>query len=175
MIPRIICVIPFIFCLGINLIRIVLFGQKFTRVFSELIGKNIVYPINYWDLVNVAPEMYHYIILLFMSVFAFFLILMTFILFRNSEQKWIAFLVLGAGIVSRIVIGFSPTVFASGSRTFLFIYVALVIYGILLYQTFKPELTDNKQKILVRFLCIFAIIGYLESISYLFYLNIYLV
>lgn len=76
---------------------------------------------------------------------------------------WIAVLVMGAGIMSRIVMGFSATVYESGARTFLFQYVALAIYGLLLYQEFKPDLSEKRQKILIGILCLMAIIGYLES------------
>lgn len=171
-IQRIICAIPFIFCLVINFIRIILFGQKFTRVFSESTGITLIYPINYWDLVNVVPGVYQYVILLFMSIFAFSLILMTFVLFENTNLKWLAFLVMSAGIMSRVVMGFSATVYASGARTFLFSYIAFTIYGFLLFQTFDTELSEKKQKMLVRCLCILAIMGCLQSCLYLFYINI---
>lgn len=168
---RIICLIPLIFCLVINFIRLVFIGQKLIKIFSERGGKTFVYPIDYWKLVNVEPGMVHYIILVAMAAFAFSLILMTFVLFRDSKLKWIAILVMGAGIMSRVVIGFSPTVYASGARTFLFVYAALVIYGLLLYMAFKPTLTEKKQKMLIKLLCIFGILGYFESIIYLVLLN----
>lgn len=161
--PRIIGVIPFIFCLLINVARVVLLSPKFSYLFNMFTGMNLVNWIDLENFMGGIPGVYHYMILVAMVMFSFSLILMTFSLFKKSKKMWIAVLVMGAGIMSRIVMGFSATVYESGARTFLFQYVALAIYGLLLYQEFKPDLSEKRQKILIGILCLMAIIGYLES------------
>lgn len=47
-----------------------------------------------------------------------------------------------AGIASRMVMGFSPTIFASNNRTAFFLYLSLIILSFLLYQF----LTHSKEK-----------------------------
>lgn len=81
---------------------------------------------------------------------------------------WIAVLVMGAGIMARAVMGFSATVYESGARTFLFTYIALAIYGLLLYLEFKPDLSEKTQKILIISLGIVSVLGYFESFLKIF-------
>ena len=72
-------------------------------------------------------------------------------------------LVMGAGIMSRVVMGFSPTVYESGARTFLFQYIAMTIFGLLMYQEFNQNLTAKNQKRVLMVIAFMAICGYMES------------
>jgi len=168
LIPRIIGVTPFILGLLINMARVVMLSPKFSYMVNALTGVNMINLVNPKTLMNVTPGIPHFIILGFMVIFAGSLMLMTFVLFKNSKKMWIAVLVMGSAIMARVVMGFSATVYESGARTFLFTYIALVIYGLLLYLEFKPELSEKRQKILVVVLCIIAIMGYLESFLKIF-------
>lgn len=168
LVPRIIGVIPFILGLLINLARVVLLSPKFANLVNAFTGVNMVDLVNLKNLMNVTPGMTHYIILAFMVIFAGSLILMTVVLFKKSKKMWMAILVMGAGIMSRVVMGFSATVYESGARTFLFTYIALAIYGLLLYLEFKPCLSEKTQKILIISLGIVAVLGYLESFLKIF-------
>ncbi|KNZ43075.1 hypothetical protein AKG39_02660 [Acetobacterium bakii] len=160
---RIVGVITFIFGLLVNLARVILMSPKFNGLLSKIEGVNITDWIDYNKLMNVVPGLYHYIILVGMMISSLFLMGLTFLLFKNSKKMWIAVMVMGAGIMSRVVMGFSATVYESGARTFLFEYVSFAIYGLLLYQEFKPELSGKTQRLLIQALCFFAIAGYLES------------
>jgi hypothetical protein len=56
-----------------------------------------------------------------------------------AGRPWLgtaAVALLAVGLVTRLVIGFSPTAFASGSRTFAFLYVALVAVLFLVAQVY---------------------------------------
>ncbi|MGV8906545.1 MAG: DUF6056 family protein [Acetobacterium sp.] len=168
LLPRIIGFMPFVFALLINAARVVMLSPKFAYFFNSLTGVNSVDLINPKSLMNVIPGISHYIILSFMVIFAGLLMLMTCVLFKDSKKIGIAVLVMGSGIMARVVMGFSATVYESGARTFLFTYIALAIYGLLLYLEFKPDLSEKRQKILVAALCIIAIMGYLESFLKIF-------
>lgn len=86
----------------------------------------------------------------FMSFCVVSLLLMTYFLFKDSDKFGIAVLVMGASIMSRVIMGFSPTVYESGTRTFLFQCIAMVIFGLLMYREFNPQLTQINQKKTVR-------------------------
>jgi len=168
LVPRIIGIIPFILGLVINLGRVVLLSPKFATLVNALTGVNMVDLVNPKNLMNVTLGTTHYVILGFMVIFAVSLMLMTFMLFKNSKKMWIAVLVMGAGIMARAVMGFSATVYESGARTFLFTYIALAIYGLLLYLEFKPDLSEKTQKILIISLGIVSVLGYFESFLKIF-------
>lgn len=161
---RIIGISPFIFCVLINIFRIIVLSPKFDCIFSMLTGENIDSWVTFTGITTGYLGFYHYLVLVFMSLFVISLLLLTYILFKDSNKLGIAVLVIGASIMSRIVMGFSPTVYESGARTFLFQYVAMVIFGLLLYQEFNRRLTPANQKKLFIVIAFMGICGYLESI-----------
>lgn len=161
--PRIIGISPFIFCVLINTFRIIVLSPKFNFLFCKFTGKPIDNWVTFTGITTGYLGFYHYLAFVFMSIFVIILLLMTYILFKDSNKFGIAVLVMGASIMSRAVMGFSPTVYESGARTFLFQYVALVIFGILMYREFNPLMTCNDQKKLFRALGFMGGIGYMES------------
>lgn len=162
--PRIIGIMPFIFSVLIEMVRVIVLSPKFAGAFNILTGNNIRNWIAIKSITGGVPGIYHGLAFVAMILFAISLLMMTFILFKDSKKLWIAILIMGAGIMTRVVMGFSPTVYESGARTFLFQYIAMVIYGLLLYQEFNPSLTDKNKKILLIALTIVATCGYLESL-----------
>ena len=66
------------------------------------------------------------------------IIVLVLILSKEKAILWIVILVLGTGLMSRIVMGFSPTVWVSGIRTFFTLYLtlafALAILSVKVYQ-----------------------------------------
>ncbi len=48
-------------------------------------------------------------------------------LWKGTEELWLQLLILGAGFLSKLIMGFSPTVYASGDRTAIFGTMALLI------------------------------------------------
>lgn len=65
------------------------------------------------------------LILLFINIYCFYLI------FKNERHFYIVSLALFAGIASRVIVGLSPTFFASGERTA--VYFVFSMIGIILY------------------------------------------
>ena len=54
-------------------------------------------------------------------------------LYENKKNSLVAIFILLLGFGSRMIMSFSPTIWASGPRTFLFMYIALMIVTISLY------------------------------------------
>lgn len=72
-----------------------------------------------------------------------FVALTIFFLHGKSEETLLQLLILGAGFSSRLVIGFSPTIYVSGDRTALFASAAILIVvmrNIQLYLRTNPKL-----------------------------------
>lgn len=54
--------------------------------------------------------------------------------FGNSPKAILTILIMLLGLASRVIMGFSPTIWASGNRTFLFMYFAFIICSIIVYE-----------------------------------------
>mgnify|MGYP005773661217 FL=1 len=76
--------------------------------------------------------------LLFALVLACILLALHFVI-RDPKRYWFCFFLLALGAASRMALGFSPTVWASGERTCTFLYICMsVVLGMLL-----ARLTDR--------------------------------
>ena len=70
-------------------------------------------------------------------------------IYISFDDKKIAFMnifILGAAFCSRIAMGFSPTLYASAERTFIFAYFSLIICTFLLYN----NLTGKRTQLFVK-------------------------
>lgn len=74
----------------------------------------------------------------------FFLILYSVVLaFDKHETKAVLF-ILATGFTSRVLMGFSPTVYASSYRTFIYMYFSIIICLIILMNKQLPQLKEKK-------------------------------
>ncbi len=65
--------------------------------------------------------------------------------FSKKRDFCISFFVLCIGLGTRIIMGFSPTVWASGHRTFCVMFITFVIVGFLVYNDYKALLKNNEK------------------------------
>ena len=65
------------------------------------------------------------------------LLISVYFIFKKQEKKYVALLVILAGLFSRFIIGFSSTIYASGMRTFLFLDISVIILIIMILDEFK--------------------------------------
>lgn len=135
---RIVAVIPFLsiclLCYTKGIINNIFpfFGSFRTLVTEERL---MLTAANSNNLTNVVP-----IVLSYINFACIILSLM--LIFRNLKNN-IALLVFLVGFASRLIMGFSPTVFVSGQRTMIFFDFAMIIASILIWQ----ELTKKNDKI----------------------------
>lgn len=74
--------------------------------------------------------------------------------FEKDKEKYLIPLILLAGFASRFILGFSPTIFASGLRTFFIFEISLIIISVYLID----KLDSEKTKFLLKFgLIIFSL------------------
>jgi hypothetical protein len=57
-----------------------------------------------------------------------------YLLFDNEWQSFIAIGILILGILSRVIVAFSPTVWASGARTYSYLFISLILCSIMILK-----------------------------------------
>jgi len=74
-----------------------------------------------------------------------FLLILYSVLRAYDKSEIVAVLfILATGFVSRVLMGFSPTVYASSYRTFIYVYFSLIICLIILVNKQLPQLMEKK-------------------------------
>lgn len=76
------------------------------------------------------------------------------ILFGKSKKTFIAILCIGAGICTRMMMGFSASVFASGYRTQLIFLTSMIIISNLILEENDEEKLSSYTNLLIPFVCI---------------------
>ena len=94
------------------------------------------------NLLNVIPVIF--------AAINFICIIMSLLLIFKNLKSNVAVLVFLVGLASRLIMGFSPTVFLSGERTMLFFEFAMIIVGILVWQEIIKKNDKNDKKIQKR-------------------------
>ena len=92
---------------------------------------------------------------------------MSILLLTKKYKNNIAILIYLAGLASRIVIAFSPTVFISQTRTMLFLDFAMIIISYLIWQELQKKEAKgiNYLGAIIKFL---AVIQYLDTLIYIY-------
>ena len=116
-IPKIIGIIPLV---------LTIFFKYFCRIFEdELINSYLL---------QIGSFIVYCLILIFIEISIL-------ILFdKNKQKQFLASLIYFCGFISRFIMMFSPTVFASGERTSLFFYISLIILNIIFIKMIKKPL-----------------------------------
>lgn len=92
--------------------------------------------------------------ILFIGVFVYLL----WTLFPKKSISIIGLLLIGGA--SRVMMGFSPTVFASGTRTMIFLYFSLLIITMLLYKEYYTRLNKKELHIILGIMLILIVLNY---------------
>lgn len=103
-------------------------------------------------------------------IFAFInllcVILSIMIIFKNLKNN-IALLVFLVGLASRLIMGFSPTIFASADRTIIFFEFSMIIVSILIWQEIVKKNDKSDIKIQNRTSAIIKTAGILQYLNVL--------
>ena len=147
---RVISIIPLImgvaFTIFSNIFRVI--SINFVETFS-VIDKNEIY-INFENFDTILT----YIPLLITILTVGCIVISIYLLFKDDMKKLIiASLVLGAGICSKLVMGFLITMFESGDRTWFILLITTLILNILLLE----KVDEKQKKQIVNMLAVIAI------------------
>ncbi len=88
------------------------------------------------------------------------------IIFKNLKNN-IAIVVFFAGLASRIIMGFSASIWASGERTMIFFEFAMIIISILIWQELIKGTEKNDKKVQKRTGTLIKFVGSLQYINVL--------
>ena len=102
------------------------------------------------------------------SMFVIVCLIMTILLIFKNLKNNVALLVFLVGLASRLIIGFSPTVFISGQRTMIFFEFAMIIVAMLVWQELIKKNDKNDLKIQGRISATIKILGAMQYLNILF-------
>ncbi len=85
-------------------------------------------------------------------------------IYRLFDKKYLLLLILGAGLMTRMILGFSPTIYASGIRTFLFLDFSLIILLLYIIMDLKKRLKKDSYKTMIMILLFFSSIQFLNML-----------
>lgn len=115
-------------------------------------GENFIY-IRELDVYREFVKLFYFLV---ESIIVIYIFINTAIYFEDKNISLVAISAFILGFISRFLIGFSPTVFASSYRTFIFCDYALIILSVLFFLKSKIE-----NKIIIIYLCL--LIKYLNN------------
>lgn len=122
--------------------------------------------LNYQGIPKLADKVSYIplFITLLLVVSTFYMILVIF-----KDKHLLPLFIFLAGICSRLIIGFSPTVFASGARTAFFLYMSLISTMIFVINKLYLEKKDTKsiQIIILSVIIFFAVANYINTFIYI--------
>ena len=125
-----IAIVPFIMGVAFNV------GENITgALFPELIEQFSSFQINTvetWINMRNFNILANYIPLILCIINFGFMMISIYLVFGNRLKSVIAILVLGAGICSRLMMGFMPSIFVSGNRTQLTFIITMIVLSIMI-------------------------------------------
>lgn len=91
------------------------------------------------------------------------IIYMLLVVFKRKEP--LPIIIFLAGICSKLILGFSPTIFISGSRTAFFLYMSLIIVSLyIVHKMYKDnKLNYNSKIVIISVLFLFSLFNYISS------------
>jgi hypothetical protein len=95
-----------------------------------------------------------------------------FLIFKKLKNN-IAFYIFGCGLVTRLIMGFSPTIFVSENRTCIFLEFACLICTLLIWQEFIKKAEKKTKTKVYNIVAWTSIIQYLISLAFIWLTHIY--
>lgn len=130
--------------------------------FKEIKSKYYKYTLNVYDFKNVDSFNYNditsYIPIILSIIMLGIIIILVYILFGNDFKALLAIYIWCIGVLSRIAIGFSPTIYASNTRTYIFLHFAIISILILTIKEIGYDINSKKFKILSYIILIFGVL-----------------
>lgn len=144
---RIVAIIPFTSICALGLLSDITFSifPYLNSIVGALTSQGLILNAsNCNNLFNVIPIIFSFVV--------FFSMILSILLIFKKLNGNIALLVFLVGFASRVMMGFSPTVFASSTRTSIFFEFAMLIVALLIWQEFSKK-TDKSDKKVQRRIC----------------------
>lgn len=85
-----------------------------------------------------------------------------YLIFKGSLKTVILLLLLFLGLGSRMALGFSPTMYASNTRTYVFLDFSFILVGLCIYKEVRTILTLRKKDLLFNTIGIIGVLSYIN-------------
>ncbi|HAF86412.1 MAG TPA: hypothetical protein DCG32_08660 [Sphaerochaeta sp.] len=85
-------------------------------------------------------------------------------IFVDKKDAWLVLLVLGAGFASRMIMAFTPSIWFSEDRTFIYLYFALIYCSVRLFQVVRANGPIGNEKFVITTATVFAGFSWLFNI-----------
>jgi hypothetical protein len=86
------------------------------------------------------------------------------LIFDDIFEKIIVLVIFFTGFCTRMVLSFSPTLYASSTRTFIYFYYSLIICSVLIFNKIILDMNKEQRKNITIFFCLMAMIAYFENL-----------
>lgn len=127
---------------------------------DKLIVKGIISKFNTETLVSnlFSDNMFaFYMMCAYYLIILISIMISLYAIFKKTDKSIFAIMLFSVGLISRIILGFSPTVYASGERTLLFLYISCIILIICIWKYLRDLKKDNKLiNIAIWLICLIA-------------------
>jgi len=92
------------------------------------------------------------------------IMLSIYMIFKNSIMSLLVNVIFVVGLASRMIMSFSPTLYASSTRTFIFMYFSMIICGVFIFKEICKDVSLEKQQHILGLIAVVAIINFAEYI-----------
>ena len=82
-----------------------------------------------------------------------------------NKKSYFSILTLLAGCGTRVLMGFSPTIFASGNRTMIFMYFSILFVTLSLWKQYQKKFSKKQIKIINFIIILFIITNYILTLK----------
>lgn len=153
----------------IPLVIVILFGNSIYFIVNRILPH--IAPLNSemtkYGLITLQgfTQIYNYISLFILYTSIFLIIISMYFVFNHTKKSMIAIGIFVLGIISRMVVAFSPTVWVSGIRTHFLFYFSIIICAVMV---FKSMLYENNIRLSNNLLVLSGFIGSLSLINLIF-------
>ena len=77
-------------------------------------------------------------------------------LFAVKKEAWLVLLILSGGFASRMIMAFTPSIWFSEGRTFIFLYFALIYCSVRLFQLVRVSGTSGDERMIISLATVLA-------------------
>jgi len=120
------------------------------------------------DFVNITVynfyDLRYYIPLVLSCITLGCILISIYLIWGNSLKSFILIFIVILGFASRIALAFSPTLYVSNYRTFIFFEYSIIIVGICVLENLNSILEKSKMKIILNILILLAFLNYVNLV-----------
>lgn len=150
----------------IPIISTIIFGN-FKNIFNAIIPNLIgLFNNGNYDFVQINEYNFenkiNYLSVIIGVVILSSILISLYLVFENTMKMILIQLIFLGGFCSRMIMSFSPTIYASGTRTFIFMYFSMIICTIFIFNEISKIMSEEKQKNIIWGIGILVFINFLE-------------